>query len=216
MRWLTIVALAGLAFGVWVWQGLQPRQEPDGYYVLALSWTPSWCAAEGAARGDARCASGAGAGWLVHGLWPQHEDGGWPVFCDTPHAPPDRQLVASMLDIMGSEGLARHQWRKHGACSGLDPGAYFAQTRAAFAALHFPEPIRALEADIERAPALILEVFRKANPSIGSEMAILTCREGRAQEIRLCLSHGLNPRRCDDALLARDCREDEVRLPAKP
>lgn len=216
MRVIGVIALALGVLSFWMWHKATDRPQSDGYYVLALSWTPSWCAAEGAARGDARCAPGAGAGWLVHGLWPQHDSGGWPEFCDSSHALPDRQLVASMMDVMGSEGLVRHQWRKHGSCSGLGPQDYFAQTRAAYAALGFPEAIRARNQDIYHTPAQILEAFRMANPSVGSDMAILTCREGRAQEIRLCLTYDLEPRACDDALLSRGCRARQVLLPAKP
>ena len=50
--------------------------EPGDYFLLALSWVPSWCAAEGDARNAAQCDTD--AGWLVHGLWPQYADGGWP------------------------------------------------------------------------------------------------------------------------------------------
>lgn len=50
------------------------------YYVLALSWQPSWCAIEGDARGAAQCSQNTGYGWLLHGLWPQYHQG-WPEYC---------------------------------------------------------------------------------------------------------------------------------------
>lgn len=195
---------------------LQTDAEQVGYLLLAVSWTPSWCAAEGAARGADRCRTGAGAGWLVHGLWPQFENGGWPEFCDTAQSPPSRAQTAAMLDIMGSDGLALHQWRKHGSCSGMSTGAYFDKTRAAFASLTMPDKISATDERLRMSPTDLLAEFRAANPAIGEDMAILTCRDGMAQEIRLCLNHDLTPRRCDLQLLSRGCKARNVALPAQP
>ncbi len=213
MRRIMVLALLVAGLGGMLWP--QARAQED-YLVLALSWTPSWCEAEGAARGAARCESGAGTGWLVHGLWPQHADGGWPEFCDSAHPAPDRALLARMGDVIGASGLAAHQWRKHGSCSGLSPAAYFDQTREAFAALTFPDTIQTEDAARRMPPEDLLAEFRAANPGIGPDMVVLTCRAGRAQEIRLCLTSSLEPRRCDDQLLARGCRAGEVRLPPRP
>ena len=217
---LSTLALLAVLAGA-LWQGraaLLPQAAPerDGYLLLAISWTPSWCARTGDAREAARCAPGSGAGWLVHGLWPQFDTGDWPEFCDTPHPPPSRSQTAAMIDIMGSDGLALHQWRKHGTCSGLSASAYFEQTRAAFTRLHLPDALRPGAGPLRRSPDALLADLRAANPGLGEDMAILTCRDGMAQEIRLCLSHDLTPRACDVALLARHCRARSVTLPARP
>ena len=45
------------------------------YYVLSLSWSPTWCALEGDARGSPQCDAKAEFGWVLHGLWPQNEAG---------------------------------------------------------------------------------------------------------------------------------------------
>jgi hypothetical protein len=102
------------------------------YYVLALSWSPSWCALEGDAREAAQCAPGKGLGFTLHGLWPQHERG-WPDYCRSDKSDPSRRQSGAMADIMGDGGLAWHQWKKHGRCvrrfaasveqaGGADPG----------------------------------------------------------------------------------------------
>lgn len=209
---LAILAVSG-------WFLVAPRTDiatPDGYLVLALSWTPSWCAAQGSARGAARCEAGSGAGWLVHGLWPQHNAGGWPEFCETDHAMPSGAVLQEMVDIMGSAGLARHQWVKHGSCSGQDAQTYFAQTRAAFSGLIFPQTIRADAQPQRLAPDAALAEFRAANPQFGPDALTLICRSGMAHEIRVCLSHDLQPRRCDDGLLSRGCTARTVTLPPLP
>lgn len=208
-----IVAVAAILL---IQQISDEAEAQDGYLVLALSWTPSWCEIEGAARDDARCAPDAGIGWKVHGLWPQYTQGGWPEFCDTPHPNPTRAQTAAMVDIMGSSGLANHQWRKHGSCTGQSADAYFLQTRAAFAGLNLPEDINAQTRQIRLAPSDILSSFRDANPDVGADMVTLTCRAGLAQEIRVCLTHELRPRACDADLLSRSCRASSVLLPVLP
>ena len=185
----------------------------EGYLILAVSWTPSWCAAEGDARAAPRCAPGAGSGWLVHGLWPQHETGGWPEFCDTPHPAPRPELLEGMVDIMGAAGLAAHQWRKHGSCSGLEPAEYFARTRAAFAALDFPAALDPAQAGQGHTPEALRAAFRAANPAFGPDSLILTCRAGMAQELRVCLTHAGVPRACDAGVLARGCTARHLTLP---
>lgn len=215
MRNLLLVLLAGAGLGIWVWAARPvPSQQPDGYLVLAVSWTPSWCAREGDARGDARCAQDAGAGWLVHGLWPQYDAGGWPEFCDSAHAGPSTDMLAVMVDIMGNAGLAGHQWRKHGSCSGLAPAAYFAATRAAFAALEFPDPLQMQAGERRLAPDALIAAFRAANPAFGADSITLTCLDGMVQEFRLCLTHAGIPRPCDAGLQARSCAARQVSLPA--
>ena len=106
----------------------EERGAPAGafdYYVLALSWSPNWCAREGDARGAEQCERD--LGWSLHGLWPQYT-AGWPAFCPSPEAPPSRSATRAMSDIMGSSGLAWHQWRKHGTCTGDSAADYFSKS----------------------------------------------------------------------------------------
>ena len=121
---LALLLVAGVA---------RAEGEPAGefdYYVLSLSWTPSWCAIEGDARESEQCDPGQGYGFTLHGLWPQYERG-WPSYCPTSERAPSRAMTADMIDIMGSSGLAWHQWRKHGVCSGLSATDYYALSREA-------------------------------------------------------------------------------------
>src|SRR5215204_2400389 len=81
------------------------RQNQAGefdFYVLALSWSPSFC--EAAAERSAGRAPAAQCGerpysFVVHGLWPQYEKG-FPEYCEQPAPKLDRGLVSSMLDLM--------------------------------------------------------------------------------------------------------------------
>ena len=134
------------------------------YWVLSLSWSPDWCLAEG--RGSAQCAPGAGFGWVLHGLWPQFQRGGYPSYCRTGARDPSRAATAAMADIMGTDGAAWYQWKKHGRCSGLDGAAYLSLARRAFAAVKVP-PVFARLPDQVAVPASVVEqAFLAANPGM--------------------------------------------------
>ncbi|MGX0977748.1 ribonuclease T2 [Roseovarius sp. MBR-51] len=178
------------------------------YYVLSLSWSPTWCALEGDARGAAQCADAANTGWVLHGLWPQYHRG-WPEHCQSPHTPPSRAMTRAMEDVMGSAGLAWYQWKKHGSCSGLSAADYFALSRAAFDRLTRPEVFRKLAKPVTLPAKVVEEAFLKANPGLEPDMLTITCRAGRIQEARLCLSHDLTPVPCG-ADVVRDCTLDNA------
>ena len=110
--------------------GAQDEPGEFDHHVLALSWSPSWCRAEGDARGARQCEPHRDHGWILHGLWPQHVRG-WPEYCRTPARDPSRAETAELADLFGSAGAAWHQWRKHGRCSDLAPRAYFELAREA-------------------------------------------------------------------------------------
>ncbi|MEY8842533.1 ribonuclease T, partial [Cribrihabitans sp. XS_ASV171] len=126
MRWFVLWVLTASA----TWAEGETTGEFD-YWVMALSWSPNWCATEGDARGADQCDARHGHGWILHGLWPQY-DRGWPSFCRSPHAPPSRAMTRAMEDIQANSGLAWHQWKKHDTCSGLDAADYYALSRLAY------------------------------------------------------------------------------------
>lgn len=180
------------------------------YYVLALSWNAAWCEAEGDARRAPQCDPSEDIGFVLHGLWPQHVDG-WPEYCATDARNPSRRETGAMADIMGSGGLAWHQWKKHGRCSGLDPADYFALARRAWEGVVRPDVLRRLARAVDVDPRVIEEAFLEANPALSREMVSVTCRDGRFREVRICLDRDLSPRRCT-AGAARECRARAIRL----
>ena len=125
------------------------------YYVLALSWSPNWCAREGDSRQSEQCAEGLGHGWTLHGLWPQFRQG-YPSYCKASEAAPSRKMTAGMSDIMGTAGLAWHQWNKHGSCTGLSATKYFTLSREALSRVKRPKVFRDLDRTV-RLPASVVE-----------------------------------------------------------
>ena len=195
--------------------GLSVRAEGEAagdfdYYVLALSWTPTWCAIEGDRRGSPQCDPGRGYGFTLHGLWPQNETG-WPSFCRTATRPATRSQTEAMVDIMGSSGLAFHEWRKHGTCSGMSAAEYFAASRAAYDAVTRPSAFRALDREVTLPAHVVEEAFLEANPDLRADGVTVTCRDRRVQEVRVCLTKDLEPRDCGADVRA-DCRLTDALL----
>ncbi len=168
------------------------------YYVMALSWSPSWCETVGGEDAP-QCAPERDLGFVLHGLWPQFEDG-YPEFCDTSARDPSRRQTAAMADVMGSGGLAWHQWKKHGRCSGLEAEDYLKLSRLAFGFVTLPR----LEARMTARE--IRGAFLAANPDISTEALIVTCRDDLLREVRICLTPDLGARSCGADVLRGACR----------
>ncbi len=201
---LILVLLAGMA---------RAEGEKAGefdYYVMALSWTPTWCALDGDARGSDQCDARHDHGWTLHGLWPQFHRG-WPSYCRTAERSPSRGQTGAMADIMGSGGLAWHQWKKHGVCSGLSAEAYYDLSREAYGNVTRPPVFRKLKDAVKLPASVVEDAFLKANPALEPDMITITCRQGRIQEARICLSKDLTPVPCGQDVV-RDCRMSDALL----
>lgn len=182
------------------------------FYVLTLSWSPSYCLAEGAGANRQQCAEDRDLGFVVHGLWPQFETG-YPEFCRSRE--PDRvpsQLGRNVIDIMPSMGLIGHQWRKHGVCSGLSQADYFKVLRAArnrvmvpasFGVENLPTQIDALDAE---------DAFVAANPGLARDGIAVSCDRSRLRDVRICMTPSLGFRACGEVDRA-GCTIDNLEVP---
>lgn len=180
------------------------------FYLLSLTWSPSYCEAEGGARGDGQCESGRRYGFLVHGLWPQYERG-FPEDCPTSLAPGEAD-IRSLSDLMPARGLVRHEWQKHGACSGLAPADYLKTIRAARETVRIPAAFQRLDKYVTVSPAEVEAAFLAANPGLKPEGVAVTCDGRRLREVRICLTHDLGFRACQE-VDRRGCRASQVVLP---
>src|SRR6201988_2185469 len=157
------VAIAGIAVAQ------DRRQNQPGqfdFYVLSLSWSPSFCEAAGERGTPPQQQCGARPySFVVHGLWPQYERG-FPEFCQQPAPRLDSNIVSSMLDLMPAPRLIFNEWDRHGTCSGLSPNAYFENVRKARAAVKIPPEYVDLQEPLGVTPAAVEEAFIKANPDL--------------------------------------------------
>ena len=205
-----VVVSAGLA------SAQDRRQNAPGefdFYVLALSWSPSFCeaAAERGNSGRSRVQCERPYSFVVHGLWPQYERG-FPEYCQRPSPRLDRNIMTSMLDLMPAPGLIFNEWDKHGTCSGLGARAYFESVRKARAAVKIPEEFLQLSEQKTIAPADLEAAFIKVNPGLSSSAISVICTSRRLSEVRVCLSKDMQFRACDE-IDRRTCRRDEVVMP---
>jgi ribonuclease T2 len=199
---------AALALSIALPGAAQDRAGEFDYYVLALSWQPTWFALEGERSEQCRRP----AGWTLHGLWPQYEQG-WPSDCTTSERDPSRRETAAMADIMGSGGLAWYQWQRHGRCAGLDPADYFALARIAYAQIVRPDVLNRIEAPLRLPAEVVEEAFLRDNPDLTDDGLTVTCKSGHVHEVRICITRELEPRDCA-ADIRRDCTvADALLLP---
>ena len=190
-----------------------PRGEGYDFLVLALTWSPSYCQIEGEEANRQQCGEGRNLGFVVHGLWPQFEKG-WPEYChgDGPNRVPNA-LVRQYLDIMPSAGLMGHQWRKHGACTGLNQNDYFRLVRAARERVAVPDRFEAFADDLSISPDKVEAEFIAANPGMRRDGVAVSCDRRHLSEVRICLSNDLEFRSCRE-IDARGCRLPQAGMPA--
>jgi len=166
-----------------------PAPAPPGggrsSYLLSLSWEPTFCAgmmqkaecrAETPQSPEARQLS-------LHGLWPQPNgnfyciadawekarvarlDSGkhWDQLPDPGLAQATRTRLAAVMPGVQSL-LERHEWIKHGTCSGLSPDAYFNRAADLVEQVNASPVGQLLAANVGRTvtTAQILDAFRAA------------------------------------------------------
>jgi len=181
------------------------------FYVLSLSWSPSYCEAEGEDANRQQCASGRPYAFVVHGLWPQFERG-FPQDCRTSEPDVSNETLRTLYDLMPSAGLIRHEWKKHGSCAGLSQEDYFATLRAARDKLVIPAEFHRLDAYRTVAPDEAENAFRQSNPSLPADGIAVSCDQRYLREIRICMTRELSFRSCAE-IDRRACRLDKAVMP---
>jgi ribonuclease T2 len=235
-----IVAVAALAAGAVLAQRIPYRERPEpyeyddrrgndrdqrnrpgefDYYVLALSWSPTYCADRRSDGNEPQCdvRSGRPYAFVLHGLWPQHERG-WPQHCHTS----DRGWVPGpvaerMLDIMPSKKLIFNEYRKHGTCSGLGVDGYFNLSRQLHDKVQIPKRFQNLTDDrLLVSPGELVDDFLGANPDLKPDMIAVQCggSGNRLREVRICFDKGGNFRACgSNENQRRLCPADRMYVP---
>jgi ribonuclease T2 len=221
---VVLVRTAALALVLMV-MALGPASAQDGrqtrnqhqpgrfdFYVLSLSWSPSFCAdtAERGRDGGVQC-SARPYSFVVHGLWPQYERG-FPQNCQVPAPRLNHEVMTSMLDLMPAPRLIYHEWDSHGTCSGLDARSYFDLVRKARGTIKIPEGYASPQGALSVSPDEVEEAFIKVNPGLGRAAIAVTCNGTRLSEVRICLGKDLRFRDCAE-VDRRACRRDRVSMP---
>ena len=191
--------------------GREAKAPEFDFYVLALSWSPSYCAIAGARADRQQCEARTPHGFVVHGLWPQFE-GGSPEYCDTGERSVPSRIADDLIDIMPSRSLVNHQWRKHGSCSGLSRDDYFNATRAARERIRIPAAFSNPARAQRLAPDALEDAFRASNPGLRRDAIAVSCDGEIIREVRICFDTDLEFRACPE-IDRRGCRSGQRLMP---
>jgi ribonuclease T2 len=161
------------------------------YYLMSLSWSPTYCLTHQYDR--AQCA-GKGYGFVLHGLWPQYDSGGYPHNCADSPLTADAEALGETL--YPSPKLVRHEWDEHGTCSGMNAMTYFHTADRATAAVRIPEMFEAPHTTLLMSGDEIASAFRAANPSLPDDALRVVCSRSQLSEVRICLTRALAVRSC--------------------
>ena len=162
------------------------------YYLLTLSWAPSYCLVHPTDRTE--CGE-RGYGFVLHGLWPQIEAGGYPEACASDSLL-DESAAAIGRTLYPSTRLMQHEWDTHGTCSGLSASDYFRTADRALAVVKVPAQFEAPRSGQWLSGDQIRAAFVGANPGLAPEALAVACSRGALSEVRICLTPELQPRSC--------------------
>jgi ribonuclease T2 len=171
------------------------------YYVLSLSWSPSYCASLPRDGYDPQCnaRSGKRYSFVLHGVWPQFNRG-WPQDCPTADKGfVPRPVADRMLDIMPSSKLVFHEYRKHGTCSGLGIDGYFDFARKLYESVKIPDRLQNVsDARMFMSTDEVVREFIAVNPKLKPDMIAIECGGpgNRLKEVRICYDKVGNLQSC--------------------
>jgi ribonuclease T2 len=183
-------------------------------YLLSLSWSPGFCDIEGRRKGKRECQAGSGLGLVVHGLWPQYDNGDYPTFCDRSKNYVPGAALDIAREIYRDKGLAIGEWRKHGECSALDPSRYYEAEIALYNMIKVPGTLVSPAAALHATSAEIAQAFARANPGvIEPGMVSVSCRRGELEEVRFCVKKDLSGFRDCGGSVPDACGAGEITVP---
>lgn len=213
MRLIAVLALLCLAASPSLARG--PKSGVFDYFVLALSWSPTYCASDAGQNDKQQCSPGRRFAFVVHGLWPQY-DSGWPEYCDTAESWVEQDNIDAMMPIMPSKKLIIHEWKKHGSCAGVSQADYFRATRLLFEKVKVPARYLSPTADVITTPEQLVTDFVKTNRDLTANMISVQCGNSRDRarlsELRICLDKRGNFSACGSNE-TRACRAKTLVMP---
>ncbi len=211
--WLAFAGLLLAAFAPLNAIAASDKSGDFDFYVLALSWSPTYCQSQGTFANRLQCSANIDRAFVVHGLWPQYERG-YPENCATsePLRVP-RSLIDTVLDIMPSPGLVGGQWRKHGTCTGLTQADYLNIVRRAYDTITVPAAFRSARLRQSVSARSAEQAFITDNPGLSASGIAIACRNGLLSEVRICLTRSLEFRRCK-SVDSSGCRQSRLVMPA--
>ncbi|WP_438868406.1 ribonuclease T2 family protein [Pseudomonas sp. L1(2025)] len=178
------------------------------FYVLSLSWSPTYCLIS---PGKKKCTEG--YGFLLHGFWPQYTKGGGPQSCDAQSRLSPAELAKGVL-VFSSQALLEHVWAKHGTCSGLGALGYLDATDTALASVKIPQLFEPFNVPNHLHAQEIESLFRQSNPAMGNHGMAVICKGRVLSEVRVCMSKEQRFTRCPRSMKTT-CKGGDIRIPVQ-
>ena len=143
-----------------------------------------------------------GSRYTIHGLWPSRDDHTWPEFCPGPRfnetalLPLEPRLEKDWPNYFGSSlALHKHEYLRHGRCTGLSEVDYFSATLDAYERYNLnnlvPESTE---------PPFAAELEERFYSKYGVVLTVDHWRHGRAREVSFCLDKVWNLMDCPENL----------------
>ncbi|CAF1208249.1 unnamed protein product [Adineta steineri] len=167
------------------WQNLTAT---TAYMMLALSWSPTYCATLSQANRDKefQCMPSNGFGLIVHGLWPQAAKApnvrAHPRNCRD-EAQLNATFVKRFFCIMPSEDLMQGEWEKHGTCYYNQPMDYYMITEKIYQALRIPTN----NVMTSSSAVVIKDAFLTLNsPALFASAVQIDMSGSKLKEVKIC------------------------------
>jgi ribonuclease T2 len=209
---LSVLMIIAFTMACPAYGGSAARNESGDFdfYVLALSWSPDFCAGLGS-KDSEQCGSGRNPGFVLHGLWPQHHKG-FPQNCSSVLFP--SQLKREFPGLFPNSRLYTHEWRRHGTCSGLSPREYLSLVKKLKEKAAIPSRYRHPVEPIRTTAVALKREFRAADASQPDNGVAPFCSgSGRfLKEVFLCYDRQGRATDCSSEILsksARSCRQSD-------
>ena len=205
---LVIFCVMTFAFGRKHSKGGQQGSASFDYYLLSLSWAPSYCASH-PSDSSSECKAGNHTAFVLHGLWPSSNNNPMQPLSCAPARPVASDIVQHMLEYFPDKGLIQHEWAKHGTCSGLTSAQYFGKVEQAFKAVQVPDRYKKLNHSQQISEHDVEQDFAQAN-NAPAEAFRLSCHAEQLVALEACLDKDLHYQECPAN--TRKCRSSQVKL----
>jgi len=165
--------------------GNSPDNTPGkfDYYLLTLSWAPEFCATHRGNSSSSECDPTHHFGFVVHGLWPENEDGSYPQHCASGQTV-SQDTIRQMLPIMPDRDITK-----------------------AFTQLQIPAEYRSPAQAVSDSPSQIEQKFADANHAPATAFRV-SCSGPEFVALEVCLTKDLQYRKCGSGV--RECRVAHV------
>lgn len=172
------------------------------YYAMALSWSPEHCAIKPGDR--EQCARK--LGFVLHGLWPQYQRG-YPASCTRERL--DTDMEQQFAGLYPSRFLYRHEWEKHGTCSGLSQKAFHQLASDLRQKVKIPAAYQSPEEPLRKSSFQLKADLASANEWLAPDNITVACADGGRflREIYICINQqGTDAVPCSDEMQKRERR----------